>query len=140
MRHVPIVFLLLVVGSLACDRRRPPDPRAMVQRAMRGLFIYPGSVTIDMAAGEDAAQVTLTALDSVAVVARWFREALRLNGWSLQSDLTANDHSIAIVATKGARPLWVTLHPNVGGPGTTYTLIGAVVATGDSLRLVDSLK
>jgi hypothetical protein len=41
---------------------------------------------------------------------------------------------------KGTRPLWVTLRPNVGAAGTTYTVIGAVVAEGDSLRVADSAK
>jgi len=140
MRHAPFVLLLLLAGPVACDRRRGPDPRPIIEKTMHGIFVYPRSVALTMAAGEDAAQITLATQDSVASVARWFREALPLNGWLLQSDVTANDGSISIVAMKGARPLWVTLRPNVGAPGTTYTVIGAVVAEGDSLRMADSLK
>jgi hypothetical protein len=36
-------------------------------------------------------------------------------------------------AEHGQRPLWVTVRPNVGGPGSTYTMIGAIVA-GDSIK------
>ena len=140
MNQARLIPLLLLAGVIACDRRRAPDPRPMVQKAMHGMFVYPRSVAIDMAAGEDAAQITLTSMDSVGQVARWFREALPLNGWSLQSDLTGQDQSVSIVAMKGTRPLWVSLHPNVGGPGSTYTVIGAVVAEGDSLRVKDSVK
>jgi len=140
MRHARFVLLLLLAGPSACDRRRAADPRPMVQKAMHGMFVYPRSVGISMAAGEDAAQITLTSPDSVGEVARWFRQALPLNGWLLQSDVTAGDQSVSIVAMKGARPLWVTLRPNSGAAGTTYTVIGAVVAEGDSLRIGDSLK
>lgn len=139
MRHVHTALVLLPLLA-ACERRRAPDPRPMVQKAMHGMFVYPRSTPIDVAAGEDAAQITLTTPDSVGVVARWFRAALPLNGWSLESDVTANDQSVSIAAMKGARPLWVTLRPNAGAAGTTYTVIGAAVAEGDSLRMVDSLK
>ncbi len=140
MRHAHTVFLLLLAGAVACDRRRAPDPRPMVQKTMRGMFVFPGSLTVDMSAGEDAAQVTLTTRDSVEAVTAWFRRALQLNAWVLQSDVTAQDRSVTIAAAKGPRPLWITLRPNVGGVGTTYTMIGALVAKGDSLRMSDSIK
>ena len=140
MRHVRLMPLLLVAGLVACDRPRAPDPRLMVQRVMRGMFVYPGSQITSMSAGEDAAQATLFSPDSVARVTRWFRGALRLNGWTLQSDMTAADSSISIVAMKGPRPLWLTFHPNIGAAGTSYTMIGAIVAEGDSLRMKDSVK
>lgn len=140
MRPTSLAFLVLLAGLGACDRRRSADPRAMIQKVMHGIFVYPRSVALNMSAGEDAAQITLTTVDPVGEVARWFRQALPLNGWALQSDVTANDSSVSMVAMKGVRPLWVTLRPNVGGPGTTYTVIGAVVAEGDSLRIADSVK
>ena len=139
MRHLRTVLLLLLAAGGACDRRRAPDPRLMVQRTLRGMFIYPGSVVVDMSAGEDAAQVTLTTSDSVEAVTGWFRRALELNAWVLQSDVTS-ERSVTIVAAKGQRPLWITLRPNVGGTGTTYTMIGALLAEGDSLRIRDSIK
>jgi hypothetical protein len=140
MRTTSVLLLFTVGITVACDRRRSPDPRPMVQKAMHGMFVYPKSVAIEMAAGEDAAQITLSSPDSVGLVASWFRQALPLNGWQMQSDVTGQDHSVSIVAMKGARPLWVTLRPNVGAAGTTYTVIGAVVAEGDSLRVADSAK
>ena len=109
----------------------------MLRQALHGMLIYPRSTTVSMTAGEDAAQVTLSTADSVERVAGWFREVLRLNGWALQSDVTNRDRSIAIAATKGARPLWITLQPNVGAAGTTYSIIGAVVS-GDSVVVADS--
>lgn len=107
----------------------------MVQKAMQGVLVYPLSSEVGIAAGADAAQVTLTSADSIGKVARWFRQALLANGWTLVSDATNPDGSISMSATQGKRPLWITLHPNVGAPGTTYTVIGAVV---DSAAAVDS--
>lgn len=109
----------------------------MVQKAMEGVLVYPLSTEVGIAAGADAAQVTLTTADSTGKVARWFRQALLANGWTLVSDATNPDGSISMSATQGKRPLWITLHPNVGAPGTTYTVIGAVVAQ-DSAATSDS--
>jgi hypothetical protein len=140
MRQVLPVLLLAIAVAAACERRRAPDPRPMVREALRGVLVYPQSLQIDMAAGEEAAQITLTTTDSIGRVASWFRRALILNQWTLQSDMTGNDGSVSIAAQRGKRPLWITLRPNVGGPGTTYTIIGAVVVDADSLRVQDSLN
>ncbi len=134
----PLLPALLVLAATACERNRAPDPRPMVQKTLQDAFVYPASTRLSMVAGEDAAQITLTSVDSVAKIARWFRQMLVVNGWTLRSDVTAADGEISILATRGDRPLWITLRPNVGGPGTTYSLIGAVTA-GDTLRR-DSVK
>jgi hypothetical protein len=135
MRPIPVLLLFAVAA--ACNRPKPPDTQAMIQKSLHGVLVYPRSTLVDAASGSDAAQVILTTLDSVAVVASWFRRELNLNGWALQSDVTNGDGSIAIVAQKGNRPLWITLRPNVGGPGSTYTVIGAVVSE-DSVAVAES--
>jgi hypothetical protein len=132
-----ILLVIATAAAAACERRRPPDPRPIVQQALSGIPVYPRSSDVEISAGEEAGQLTLSSVDSVSRVAEWFRRALALNGWSLQSDITNRDGSISISAMRGKRPLWLTLRPNVGGPGTTYTLIGAVVA-GDSVAVAES--
>ena len=104
----------------------------MVQRTMHGVLAYPLSIQVSVSAGEDAAQVTMTSPDSVPKVAAWYRRTLATNGWTLTSDVTSADGSTTISATQGTRPLWITFRRNEGAPGTTYTVIGAVVA-GDSV-------
>jgi len=133
------LVLLMLTAVAACNRPQPPDTRAMLRKSLHGVLVYPRSTLLDATSGTDAAQVTLTTLDSASVVASWFRQELSLNGWALQSDVTNGDGSIAIVAQKGSRPLWITLRPNVGGPGSTYNVIGAVVS-GDSLAVADSVS
>ena len=137
MRHSAVILMLALAGAPACNRPQSPDTRAMVQKSLHDVLVYPRSTVVDAASGTDAAQVTLTTLDSVGKVARWFREELTLNGWVLENDVTSGDGSIAITASKGSRPLWITLRRNVGGPGSTYTVIGAVVS-GDSTSVADS--
>lgn len=128
----PLALLTLVLLAAACERRQPPDPSAMVRKALAGVMAYPSSSQVSASAGADAAQLTLSTPDSLSRVAGWYRQFLATNGWTLQSDVTTAD-SIAIVAQKGSRPLWLTLRSNVGAPGTTYTLISAVTdSTADS--------
>ncbi len=100
----------------------------MVQKTMHGVLAYPMSIQVSASAGEDAAQVTMTSPDSVAKVADWFRRSLATNGWTLLSDVTTADGSTTMSASQGKRPLWITFRRNEGAPGTTYTVIGAVVA------------
>jgi hypothetical protein len=122
-----ICLTALALTASACERREERDPRPVLRRALRGVLVYPLSSKIDFAVGEEVGQATLATPDSVVRVATWFREALRLNGWTLQSDLTARDGIVTIYAERGRQPLWITLRPNSGAPGTTYTVIGAIV-------------
>jgi len=80
-----------------------------------------------VSAGTDAAEVQLSSPVPVDRVAAWYREALPLNGWELKNEGKDKDGGVTIYAEKEGRPLWLTLRPNVGGAGTTYTLIGAIV-------------
>jgi len=123
-------LLVLAAASLgACDRPKEPDARQLAARALRGTLAYPASSIISVAAGTDAAEVTLSSPAPVAQVATWYRQALPLNGWELKNEGQTKDGAVTIYAEKEGRPLWLTLRPNVGGAGTSYTLIGAI---GDS--------
>jgi hypothetical protein len=120
-------LVLLTALSTACKRPPPPHPpdRAVAAATLQGILAYPQSSVINVTTGSDAAQATFSTPAPVQLVATWYRQMLRLNGWDLQSDAVMNDGSVAIFAQQGARPLWVTLKTTAGGAGTTYTLIGA---------------
>ena|SRR5256885_862880 len=132
--RLPIpLTLALVVGLAACDRPSEKNPSETVYRALHGVLVYPRSVILQMEAGDSAGQVTLTTVDSLRGVTAWFRETFRLNHWTLQSDVTDRDSTVTLYAEQNGRPVWVRLHANVGGPGTTYTVIGGIVA-GDTVK------
>lgn len=128
-RALPIVCVIaLVTGPSACDRPKD-DPRPVLAEALKGLLAYPHSTLINMTAGADAGQADLTSVDSVEQVARWFRDFLRQNNWEVQNDQRASDGSISLYAQQGKRPIWITMHPKVGGPGTSYTVISGIPDT-----------
>jgi hypothetical protein len=125
-RH--LALLLVAVLCAACDRPLPQRPdREMAAAVLHGLLAYPQSSVVSVASGSDAAQVTFATPAPVDVVATWYRQTLRMNGWELQSDAVMNDGTVAIFAQQGKRPLWITLKTTPGGAGTTYTLIGSVL-------------
>jgi hypothetical protein len=128
-------FLVLVASAvlLGCERPASRNPRLTVYHALHGVLVYPRSEMVRMEAGDSAGQITLASPDSVALVAAWFRDAFRLNGWELQSDARSRDGVLTLYAQKGNRPVWVTFQPSAGGPGTTYTVIGAIVS-GDTVK------
>lgn len=129
-----LIFCVLAALSVAaCEKRHEAESRAMAVRVLQGVLVYPRSQVVSVASGSDAAQVELSSTASTEAVAAWYRQALRLNGWELKSDGKLADGGVTIYAEQGRRPLWITLHPNVGGPGTTYNLIGAQVV-GDTVK------
>ena len=134
MRRSTLLCLALTLLATDCDRDRDKrDARALAARALRGVLAYPQSTLVNLSAGSDAAELTFASPVAAADVAQWYRKALAVNGWVVKTDQTSRDGSIAMYAVQGERPLWLTLRPNVGGPGSTYTMIGAVVA-GDSIK------
>ena len=133
MRAPLALTLTLVVGLAACSRPADKNPRGTVYRALHGVLVYPRSLMLEMDAGDSVGQITLTTADSFPRVVAWFHEAFRLNGWEMQSDLTGRDGTVTLYAEQAKRPLWITLKANVGGPGTTYTVIGGIVS-GDTVK------
>ena len=136
-RSIPC-FLALALIAAACDRDRDAgQERAFAARALKGALAYPRSSIISVSAGSDAAQIELSSSATAQDVAAWYRQALQLNGWEIRSDATDKSGTVSMYATKGDRPMWITLRPKVGGPGSSYTLIGAIAA--DSTK-TDSIK
>jgi hypothetical protein len=126
-RSIPLLLALALLAA-GCDRERnTAQDRALAARALRGVLAYPQSSLVSLSAGNEAAELAFSSPAAVADVAQWYRQALTLNGWDVRSDIAQGDGTVSIYAQKDTQPLWVTLRPNVGGPGTTYTLVGAVV-------------
>jgi hypothetical protein len=122
-----LASLITLVLLASCERAgEGASDRALAAEALKAVLVYPGSAAVSAAAGQDAAQATFTTPHAVQVVAAWYRETLKLNGWRVKGDQLMPDGSLAIYAERGGRPLWITLQRNGGGPGTTYTLVGAI--------------
>jgi hypothetical protein len=133
---MPRAFILCALAAVSlagCERRHEAESRAMAVRVLQGVLVYPRSMVVSIASGADAAEVQLSSTASPDAVATWYRQALRLNGWELKGDGKLPDGGVTIYAEQGRRPLWITVHPTVGGTGTTYNLIGAQVV-GDTVR------
>jgi hypothetical protein len=128
MRHSIVLLLGLALFAGGCSRDKEAQrARGVVSRALPGALSYPGSSLVNYSAGEDAARIEFSTPAALKDVAAWYRQALALNGWEVQSDAVDQSGAVSIYAEKGKQPLWLTLRANVGGPGTTYTLMGAIV-------------
>jgi hypothetical protein len=128
-----VLCLFVVVVAAGCEKRHAAESRAMASRVLQGVLVFPRSQVVSVASGTDAALVELSTAASSDAVAAWYRQTLRLNGWDLKSDGRLPDGGVTIYAEKDKRPLWITLHPGVGEPGTRYNLIGAQVV-GDTVK------
>ncbi|HEX9282253.1 MAG TPA: hypothetical protein VF882_00565 [Gemmatimonadales bacterium] len=120
-------LLTMVTVVAACERpAEGAAQRELAAQALKGVLAYPHSTVVSVTAGEEAAQAVFTTPAPAEAVATWYRQELRLNGWELQADGVLRDGSISIYADSAKRSLWITLKPNVGGAGTTYTLVGTI--------------
>jgi hypothetical protein len=128
-------FLVAIALLVACERPGSPEKtRALAYRALRGTLAYPRSSLVTISAGDDAAELALTSPDSVAAVAAWYRRALPLNGWEVKREVVDRNGAVTLYAEHGQRPLWITLRPNVGGEGSTYTMVGAILQADSAKR------
>jgi len=127
-RPLSLALVIVLVCCAACERPgEGTSERELAAKVLTGVLAYPHSTLTGVSAGQDAAQATFTTPASLPRVAAWYRETLKLNGWQVRTDQAMADGSIAIYADSGRRPLWITLRANVGAPGTTYTLVGAIL-------------
>ena len=132
-RSLPLLLIFFALVAACHNDREDRRARDVVVRALPDALAYPQSTLVNLSAGSDAAELTFTSAAAAADVAQWYRRALTANHWEVKSDRMGRDGAIAMYAEQGQRPLWVTVRPNVGGPGSTYTMIGAIVA-GDSIK------
>jgi hypothetical protein len=127
-RALRVAFLVAVLAGCNRPGDNPTQTRKLAGRALSGTLAYPRSTLVSISAGQEAAQLVLSSPDSMKDVADWFLRALPLNGWNVKRTVSDGKGGVTIYAEQGQRPLWLTLHPNVGGPGTTYTMIGVIPA------------
>jgi hypothetical protein len=124
------VFLLI---AAACHRPGEPS-RATISQSLQGVLVYPGSHVVTMASGDSAGQLTLASPAPAESVAHWFRQMLLVNGWTLESDAKQPDGSVLMYAERGRRPLWIAIQEATGGPGTSYSVTGAIVGSVDTTK------
>jgi hypothetical protein len=121
-------FIVAFALLAACERpgRSPEQTRHVTGQALSGALAYPRSSMVSVSAGQEAAQLIMTSPDSVPTVATWFLQALPLNHWDVKRTISDRSGTVTIYAEQNKRPLWLTLRPNAGGAGTTYTMIGVI--------------
>jgi len=121
-------FIVIVMLLAGCERPgdNAEETRHRAGQALSGTLAYPRSSMVSVSAGEEAAQLVMSSPDSVTTVATWFLKALPLNHWDVKRTVSDRSGTVTIYAEQNKRPLWLTLRPNVGGPGTTYTMIGVI--------------
>jgi nitrous oxide reductase accessory protein NosL len=123
------LYAVLVACLLAAGCDRPNEAqraRDTAARVLQGVLVYPQSSLVNVSAGDEAAEIVLSAPASMADVASWYRHALETNGWTVKSERVRNGVATLYAEQQQGRPLWITIRPNTGGPGATYTLVGAI--------------
>ena len=133
-----LALVALAAAALwGCDRTARVSIPTVTQ-SLQGVLVYPRSQVVSMSSGDSVGQIALVSPDAPDSVASWFRQFLVLNSWTLQSDGRQGDGSIAMYAERATKPLWISIRQNSGGPGSSYTLTGAIVGSRDTTARADS--
>jgi hypothetical protein len=130
----PFLFLTLTALVLAGCERAAPVSRHTIAQSLKGVLVYPRSTLAEMSSGDSAGQLTLSSPDAPDTVAAWFRSNLAMNHWVLQNDARQSDGSTLIYAERNSQPLWINIRQATGGPGSTFTVTGAITSSSDSTR------
>jgi hypothetical protein len=126
-------FIVVLAMLVACERPGSPErARQLAGRALSGTLTYPASTMVSLSAGEEAVELVMSSADSMSVIVKWFQRALPLNHWDVKRTTNEQSGNVTIYAEQRKRPLWIRLQPNVGGPGTTYRMVGVI--PGDSTK------
>jgi len=136
-RFFPTLLAALAVAG--CERPAQVS-RHTISQSLKGVLVYPRSTLVSMASGDSAGQLSLASPDLPDSVASWFRVSLDLNHWTLQSDAKQTDGSILMYAERASQPLWINIQAASGGPGTSYTVTGAIAGSADTTVRADSAQ
>jgi hypothetical protein len=121
------IWVAMAVLALAGCKKSEPEI-ARVSEVFPNLPLPPRASVVSRSGGSDALQLTLMSSAKVKDVEAYYRGLLSKNGWRLVNDMRDRDGSVALLAQREGRPLWVRIRSTDDSAATMVELAGAVVA------------
>jgi hypothetical protein len=135
MSPLPILMFALCLGAAACGGDPRPEPPKFAE-VMPNVPLPPQATFVSKSGGADALQLTVRSPARADVVAAFYREKFKRDGWRLVNDARDREGAVVFFAEQDGPPLWVRIRNAEDGRGTLVEITGArVTRTHDSTKV-----
>jgi hypothetical protein len=121
-----ILVLVLSLAAVACGRDAEPKPPKFSE-VMPNVPLPPNATFVSKSGGGDALQLTVRSPAQADVVADYYRQLFKKEGWRLVNDAKDQEGAVVFFAEQDGPPLWVRIRNADDGRGTLVDLAGARV-------------
>lgn len=126
MFRLPRIVLALSLAFTACGRDEAPESPKLAE-VMPNVPLPPQATFVSRSGGADAVQLTVRSPARADVVAAYYRELFKRQGWRLVNDAKDQEGAVVFFAEQDGPPLWVRIRNADDGRGSLVDLAGARV-------------
>jgi hypothetical protein len=134
MSRLSILGFALSLAASACGRDSEPKPPKFAE-VLPNVPLPPQATFVSKSGGADALQLTVRSPARADVVAAYYRNLFKRDGWRLVNDAKDQEGAVVFFAEQDGPPLWVRIRNAEDGRGSLVDLAGARVT-----RAKDSTK
>ncbi|HEY8257500.1 MAG TPA: hypothetical protein VIG08_07570 [Gemmatimonadales bacterium] len=117
-------MLLGSVALVGCNRDRAPEPPKFGE-VMPNVPLPPQATFVSRSGGAEALQITVRSPARADVVAKYYRDLFKKQGWRLVNDAKDSEGAVVLFVEQNGPPLWVRIRNADDGRGTFVDLAGA---------------
>lgn len=118
------MVLAIALAATSCNRDAAPRSPKLAE-VMPNVPLPPGATFVSRSGGVDALQITVRSPARADVVAAYYRELFKKDGWRLVNDAKDQEGAVVLFAEQNGPPLWVRIQSDDDGRGTLVDLAGA---------------
>lgn len=126
MSPLPRLALALSLALAACGREDAPQPPKLAE-VLPNVPLPPQATFVSRSGGADALQLTVRSPARADVVAAYYRQLFKNEGWRLVNDAKDQEGAVVFFAEQNGPPLWVRIRNAEDGRGSLVDIAGARV-------------
>lgn len=117
-------MLLASLALVGCNRDQAPQGPKFGE-VMPHVPLPPQATFVSRSGGAEALQITVRTPARADVVAKYYRDLFKQQGWRLINDAKDSEGAVVLFVEQNGPPLWVRIRNADDGRGTFVDLAGA---------------
>ena len=126
MFPLPRIVLAVSLALAACGREDAPKQPKLAE-VLPNVPLPPEATFVSRSGGADALQLTVRSPARADVVASYYRQLFKKEGWRLVNDAKDQEGAVVFFAEQDGPPLWVRIRNADDGRGSLVDIAGARV-------------